>query len=93
MGASELTTRSAPANECLPEREVAALLGAIWACCGGSTRSVATARPGCRFVERLLTVVRTLRLQDRPVLDCVHRAIVARRAGLPAPQLLSQAGH
>jgi len=29
MGASELTPRSAPANECLPEREVAALLGAI----------------------------------------------------------------
>jgi len=29
IGASELTTRSAPANECLPEREVAALLGAI----------------------------------------------------------------
>ena len=29
----------------------------------------------------LLTVVQTLRLQNRPVLDYVHRAIVARRAG------------
>ena len=48
---------------------------------------------GCRFVERMLTVVQTLRLQNRPVLDYLHRAIVAHRAGLPAPQLLSQAGH
>jgi RNA polymerase sigma factor (sigma-70 family) len=48
---------------------------------------------GCRFVERMLTVVQTLRLQNRPVLDYVHRASVAHRAGLPAPQLLSQAGH
>ena len=47
---------------------------------------------GCRFVERMLTVVQTLRLQKRPVLDYLYRAIVAHRAGLPAPQLLSQAG-
>jgi transposase len=47
---------------------------------------------GCRFVERMLTVVQTLRLQKRPVLDYLHRAIVAHRAGLPAPQLLGQAG-
>jgi hypothetical protein len=39
-----------------------------------------------------LTVVQTLRLQKRPVLDYLHRAIVAHRAGLPAPQLLGQAG-
>ncbi len=45
---------------------------------------------GCRFVERMLTVVQTLRLQKRPVLDFLHRAIVAHRAGLPAPQLLGQ---
>jgi len=93
MGASELTTRSAPANECLPEREVAALLGAIWVCCGGKNAFGCHSAAGCRFVERMLTVVQTLRLQNRPVLDYVHRAIVARRAGLPAPQLLSQAGH
>jgi transposase len=47
---------------------------------------------GCRFVERMLTVVQTLRLQDRPVLVYLYRAIVAHRSGLPAPQLLSQAG-
>jgi transposase len=47
---------------------------------------------GCRFVERMLTVVQTLRLQNRPVLDYLYRAIVAHRSGLPAPQLLGQAG-
>jgi transposase len=47
---------------------------------------------GCRFVERMLTVVQTLRLQKRPVLDFLYRAIVAHRAGLPSPQLLGQAG-
>jgi transposase len=47
---------------------------------------------GCRFVERMLTVVQTLRLQKRPVLDFLHHAIVAHRAGLPSPQLLGQAG-
>jgi hypothetical protein len=34
----------------------------------------------------------TLRLQKRPVLEYLYRAIVAHRAGLPAPQLLGQAG-
>lgn len=43
---------------------------------------------GCRFVERLLTVVQTRRLQGRSVLDYLHEAIHAHRAGLPAPQLL-----
>jgi transposase len=47
---------------------------------------------GCRFVERMLTVVQTLRLQKRPVLDYLYRAILAHRAGLPAPQLLGHAG-
>jgi transposase len=47
---------------------------------------------GCRFVERMLTVVQTLRLQKRPVLDFLYRAIVAHRSGLPSPQLLGQAG-
>jgi transposase len=47
---------------------------------------------GCRFVERMLTVVQTLRLQKRPVLDYLYRAVVAHRAGLPAPQLLGHAG-
>jgi transposase len=43
---------------------------------------------GCRFVERLLTVVQTRRLQGRPVLDYLYEALVAHRAGLPAPKLL-----
>jgi transposase len=47
---------------------------------------------GCRFVERMLTVVQTLRLQKRPVLEFLHRAIVAHRSGLPTPQLLGRAG-
>ncbi len=43
---------------------------------------------GCRFVERLLTVVQTRRLQGRPVLDYLYDALVAHRAGLPAPKLV-----
>ena len=43
---------------------------------------------GCRFVERLLTVVQTRRLQGQPVLDYLYEALVAQRAGLPAPNLL-----
>jgi transposase len=43
---------------------------------------------GCRFVERMLTVVQTLRLQQRPVLDYLHQALVAQRAAIPAPNLL-----
>jgi transposase len=45
---------------------------------------------GCRFVERMLTVVQTLRLRNRPVLAYLVDAIVAHRSGLPAPQLLGQ---
>ena len=44
---------------------------------------------GCRFVERLLTVVGTLRLQQRRVLDYLEQAIAAHRAGLPTPKLLT----
>jgi transposase len=43
---------------------------------------------GCRFVERMLTVVQTLRLQQRSVLVYLHDAISAYREALPAPQLL-----
>lgn len=43
---------------------------------------------GCRFVERVLTVVQTLRLQERPVLRYLTEAVIAHRAGLPTPQLL-----
>lgn len=43
---------------------------------------------GCRFVERLLTVVQTRRLQGQSVLNYLYDALVAHRAGLPAPNLL-----
>jgi hypothetical protein len=43
---------------------------------------------GCRFVERMLTVVQTLRLQKRRVIDYLADAITAHRQGLPAPKLL-----
>jgi transposase len=44
---------------------------------------------GCRFVERMLTVVQTLRLQERSVLAFLHDAIAAHRAAQPGPQLLA----
>jgi transposase len=43
---------------------------------------------GCQFVERLLTVVQTRRLQGLPVLDYLYEALVAHRAGLPAPTIV-----
>src|SRR3954454_17467385 len=63
-------------------------LGVLWRKNAFGSHSAA----GCRFVERMLTVVQTLRLQDRPVLDYLVDAIVAHRSGRPAPQLLGQAG-
>ncbi len=44
---------------------------------------------GCRFTERILTTVQTLRLQKRPVLDYLRRAVVACRAGNTTPALLT----
>jgi transposase len=44
---------------------------------------------GCRFVERILTVVQSLRLQNRPVLTFLAQAIEAHRIGLPAPTLVA----
>ncbi len=44
---------------------------------------------GCRFVERILTVVQTRRLQSASVLDYLHDALCAHRAGQPCPNLLS----
>jgi transposase len=43
---------------------------------------------GCRFAERMLTVVQTLRLQHRSVLAYLEQAITAHRHGEPAPKLL-----
>ena len=45
---------------------------------------------GCRFVERILTVVQTRRLQSQSVLSYLHEALVAHRAGQPGPRLLPQ---
>ncbi len=46
---------------------------------------------GCRFTERMLTVVQTLRLQDRPVLDHLRKTIIAHRNGSTPPALLRTA--
>jgi len=45
---------------------------------------------GCRFVERILTVVQTLRLQHRPVLDFLYRSLLAYRNGETAPRLVNR---
>jgi transposase len=45
---------------------------------------------GCRFVERILTVVQTRRLQDKNVLEYLHDAVLAHRAGQPCPKLLQE---
>jgi transposase len=44
---------------------------------------------GCRFVERILTVVQTLRLQKRPVMAFLHQSLLAHRQAQRAPQLLA----
>jgi transposase len=43
---------------------------------------------GCRFVERILTVVQTRRVQRQNVLEYLHDALLAHRKGQPCPQLL-----
>jgi len=43
---------------------------------------------GCRFVEWMLTVVQTLRLQKRSVLSFLEESVIAHRRGAPAPALL-----
>jgi transposase len=43
---------------------------------------------GCRFVERLLSVVQTLRLQRRPVLTFLVQSLTAHRAQQPQPALI-----
>jgi transposase len=45
---------------------------------------------GCRFVERILTVVQTRRLQDQNVLDYLHDALCAHRTHQPCPKLLPE---
>jgi transposase len=43
---------------------------------------------GCRFVERIMTVVQTLRLQKRPALPFLYEALRAHRLGHSGPTLL-----
>lgn len=43
---------------------------------------------GCRFVERILTVVKTLQQHQRPVLEYLAESIAAHRKGCSAPKLL-----
>jgi transposase len=42
---------------------------------------------GCRFVERILTVVQSLRLQDRNTLEFLGQSIAAHRQGISTPTL------
>jgi transposase len=44
---------------------------------------------GCRFVERILTVVQSCRLRDRNTVDYLRQALHAHRAGKPCPSLLA----
>ncbi len=44
---------------------------------------------GCRRVERLLSVVQTLRLQQRDVLGYLSEAVAAYRSNHPAPKVLA----
>ena len=44
---------------------------------------------GCRFVERILTVVQTCRLRNRNTIEYLREAVSAHRAGKPCPALLA----
>lgn len=44
---------------------------------------------GCRFVERILTVVQTCRLQGNNTLEYLAKAVYARRNGRECPKLLA----
>jgi transposase len=48
----------------------------------------AQSQGGCRFVERMLSTVQTLRLQKRKVLAFLCQTLTAHRAGLPLPALV-----
>ena len=45
---------------------------------------------GCRFVERILTVVQTCRLRGKNTLAYLRDAVRAHREGLPGPRLLAE---
>ena len=58
--------------------------GVIYRKLSGGTKSA----DGSRFVERILTVHATLRLQGRPILPFLKNACIARRRGSTPPSLL-----
>lgn len=60
--------------------------GVIWRKTSGGSQS----DRGDRFVERLLTVVHSLRKQHRHVLSFLAEAVSNTRRGLPAPSLLPE---
>ena len=45
---------------------------------------------GCRFVERILTVVQTCRLKNRNTVEYLREAVRAHRAGNPCPSLIAR---
>ena len=46
-------------------------------------------RKGCVFAQRMLSVIQTLRLQDRPPLAYLAAAVTAHRHGTSAPEILA----
>jgi len=44
---------------------------------------------GCRFVERILTAVTTLRLRGKSVFGYLEQLLQAHRANLPAPSIFA----
>ena len=58
--------------------------GVMWRKTGFGSHS----EGGCRYAERVLTAVQTLRLQGRRVVDYLAAALDAHRRGAPAPQLI-----
>ena len=65
------------------------LHGAIDAVGGGVAKASfgCDSESGCRFVDRILTVVQTRRLQRRPVLQYLYDAVTAHRDGQSPPTL------
>jgi transposase len=45
-------------------------------------------KKGCEFVAIILTIVQTLRLQNKPVLESIAQAVAAARAGQAVPSLI-----
>src|SRR5712692_1306468 len=62
--------------------------GVLWRKISFGCRSAA----GCRFVERMLTVTQTLRLQNRNILHFLVETVHNHRAGLPIPSLMPVKG-